>query len=154
MTTWQLTIDCADPSVMVRFWGPALGYVVQPPPEGHTTWNDWYLSVGVPPDELDLDGDGSDRLMDPDGHGPTIWFQPVPEPKAVKNRLHLDLYPAGRDRSRPMDERRALVDEAVDRLLEAGASIFRRYPEDFDDTDVEGYFRTMRDPEGNEFCVS
>ena len=80
--------------------------------------------------------------------------QPVPEPKAVKNRLHLDLYPAGRDRSRPMDERRALVDEAVNRLLEAGASIFRRYPEDFDDTDVEGYFRTLRDPEGNEFCVS
>ena len=154
MTTWQLTIDCADPSVMVRFWGPALGYVVQPPPEGHTTWNDWYLSVGVPPDELDLDGDGSDRLMDPDGHGPTIWFQPVPEPKAVKNRLHLDLYPAGRDRSRPMDERRALVDEAVNRLLEAGASIFRRYAEDFDDTDVVGYFRTLRDPEGNEFCVS
>ena len=101
MVTWQLTIDCADPARMVRFWGPALGYEVAPPPEGHATWNEWYLAVGVPAAELDLAGDGSDRLQDPTGAGPRIWFQVVPEPKAVKNRLHLDLYPTGRDRTLP-----------------------------------------------------
>ena len=101
MVTWQLTIDCADPARMVRFWGPALGYEVAPPPEGHATWNEWYLAVGVPAAELDLAGDGSDRLQDPTGAGPRIWFQAVPEPKTVKNRLHLDLYPPGRDRTLP-----------------------------------------------------
>ena len=40
MTTWQLTIDCDDPARMVEFWAPALGYAVQPPPEGFATMND------------------------------------------------------------------------------------------------------------------
>ena len=77
---WHLTIDCTDPAVMVAFWGPALGYEVQPPPEGHATWNDWYRSVGVPEHELDPTGDGSDRIVDPSGRRPRFWFQAVPEP--------------------------------------------------------------------------
>ncbi|MFC4784227.1 VOC family protein [Nocardioides sp. MAHUQ-72] len=154
MTTWQLTIDCTDPSVMVRFWGPALGYVVQPPPEGHATWNDWYRSVGVPEDELDPTGDGSDRICDPKGEGPTIWFQVVPERKTVKNRFHFDVYPSGRDRSIPLEQRRTAVEAAVAELIEAGASVLRRFPDDFDSTVTDHYFVTMLDPEGNEFCVS
>jgi hypothetical protein len=150
MVTWQLTIDCADPARMVRFWGPVLGYEVMPPPEGHASWNEWYLSVGVPADELDLAGDGSDRLHDPTGAGPSIWFQVVPEPKAGKNRLHLDVYPTGRDRTLPWDRRTALVDARVGELVEAGATVR--------DTNVDpenGFYAVgMLDPEGNEFCVA
>jgi hypothetical protein len=46
-----------------------------------------------------------DRLFDPAGLGPPIWFQHVPEAKAGKNRLHLDLYPTGRDNALPMERR-------------------------------------------------
>jgi hypothetical protein len=147
MVTWTLTIDCADPARMVRFWGPALGYEVAPPPEGHASWNDWYLSVGVPADELDLDGDGSDRLHDPAGEGPRIWFQVVPERKSVKNRLHLDLYPTGRDRTLSPERRREIVEARVAELVDAGASVLRR-------TDDFGHAVLMADPEGNEFCVA
>ncbi len=37
-----------------------------------------------------------DSIVDPDGAGPRIWFQPVPETKVVKNRLHLDVKVADR----------------------------------------------------------
>lgn len=45
------------------------------------------------------------RLFHPAGVGPAIWFQPVPEEKAGKNRLHLDLYPTGRDNALSIQER-------------------------------------------------
>ena len=70
----------------------ALGYVVPPPPDGHPSSDDWYRSIGVPDEDLDL---GDDRLVDPEGQGPTFWFQQVPEPKAVKNRLHIDIGVSG-----------------------------------------------------------
>ncbi|MFC6284980.1 VOC family protein [Nocardioides sp. GCM10027113] len=149
MVTWHLTIDCADPARMVAFWGPALGYEVPPPPEGHATWNDWYRSVGVPDEELDPNGDGADRLHDPAGCGPRIWFQQVPEPKQVKNRFHLDLDPTGPDpRSLPIERRREIVETAVAERLAAGATVLRR------NDDHGGYAVLMADPEGNEFCVS
>ena len=56
-TEWQLTIDCADPAPLVRFWSLALGYVPLEPPNDLPTWRSWYLSVGVPEDEL---GEGAD----------------------------------------------------------------------------------------------
>ena len=40
-------------------------------------------------------GAGADRIFDPQGPGPRIWFQAVPETKAVKNRLHLDIHASG-----------------------------------------------------------
>jgi hypothetical protein len=146
MTEWQLTIDCADPGVLVRFWSEALGYVVPDPPDGHATWNDWYLAVGVPADELDLDGDGADRLIDPEGRRPPIWFQVVPESKAVKNRIHLDLQVGG-GRSVPLDERRRRVSARVAELVDLGATVHR-------ETDASGHYSVvMLDPAGNEFCV-
>jgi catechol 2,3-dioxygenase-like lactoylglutathione lyase family enzyme len=153
MVTWQLTIDCADPAAMVRFWAPVLGYVVQPPPAGHTTWNDYYLSLGVPAEELDLTADGSDRLADPSGAGPTIWFQPVPEAKQGKNRLHFDVYlPAGGRRSGELADE---IERRVAELEAAGAGVLRRYPADFPEADVPGHYAVMMsDPDGNEFCVS
>ncbi len=147
MTTWQITVDCSDPSRLVGFWAEALGYEPQPPPDGFDSWNAWYLSVGVPEDELELDGDGSDRIRDPRGEGPNIWFQPVPEPKSVKNRLHFDIYVGG-GRGVPIEERRNRVDARVAELVAIGGTIRNTSDEN------DHYFVGMRDPEGNEFCVA
>src|SRR5882757_2637527 len=81
---FQLVIDCADPDRLARFWAAALGYQLAPPPAGFATWNDYYRDLGVP--EEDLVG-GADRISDPDGDGPSIWFNSVQGPKVVKNRL-------------------------------------------------------------------
>ena len=124
-----------------------LGYEVQSAPDGFATWNDWYLSVGLPAEELDLTGDGADRLFDPSGRGPKIWFQPVPEAKQVKNRLHIDVYVTG-GRSTPIEERRRVVDARVAELLALGATI------DHTDNGDDHHHVTLRDPEGNEFCVA
>jgi len=154
MVAWQLTIDANDPERLRRFWESALDYVPQPAPEGFATWREWYVSVGVPDAEFQGDADGCDRLMDPGGTGPNIWFQSVPEHKAGKNRLHLDIYPSG-GRSVPLELRRERVDAKVAELLEAGASLHKRFPEDFENTgDSDHYFRVLQDPEGNEFCVA
>ncbi len=144
---WQLTIDCADPERLVRFWTVALGYVPAPPPPGHATWRDYYLSIGVPEDELG-DGDALDRLVDPSGRGPLIWFQQVPERKTLKNRLHIDLTVGG-GRSVPLTERRSRVDALVAELSAAGATAIRVN----DLPDEDHYAVSMSDPEGNEFDV-
>ena len=149
MVTWQLTIDANDPDRLARFWAPLLGYEPQPPPEGHASWVEWYRSVGVPDDELaDVGPDYCDRIHDPTGGGPRIWFQLVPEGKTQKNRLHLDLYPTGRDHSLPMAERRRIVEATVTSLLSRGATFVRRT------MDAHSCYVVMHDPEGNEFCVS
>jgi hypothetical protein len=147
VTRLHLTIDCRDPGAQVVFWSLALGYVPTPPPDGFSSWREWYLDVGVPEDELG-DGDCLDRIEDPSGSGPQIWFQPVPEPKTVKNRLHLDLRVAG-PRSRPVEERAPLVDAKVAELVAAGATELRRLD------GVKGHYAVvMQDPEGNEFCIT
>lgn len=145
---FQLVIDCADPARLVGFWAAALRYRVQDPPEGHATWRDFYLSVGVPAEELG-DGDCADRLVDPGGGGPAIWFQVVPEKKTVKNRLHLDVFVGG-GRSVPVVERRERVDAEVERLERLGAAVLHKH----DGETVDHYGVTMADPEGNEFCVA
>lgn len=143
----QLTVDCRDPSPLVRFWALALEYEPVPPPTGAATWRDWYLSVGVPEAELG-DGDCLDRLQDPEGHGPSLWFQPVPEPKTLKNRLHLDLRVGG-GRGVPLAVRREVVLAKVAQVLAAGAVQLRVLD------GAEGHFAvTLQDPEGNEFCVT
>ncbi|MER7332089.1 MULTISPECIES: VOC family protein [unclassified Micromonospora] len=144
---WQLVIDCREPSRLVAFWAEALRYRPQPPPHGHATWREWYLANGIPADELGED-DCQDRLEDPTGAGPRIWFQPVPEPKSVKNRLHIDLKVGG-GRAVPLPERRAAVDVEVDRLTALGARVLGR----MDDPGNGYYSAQLADPEGNEFCV-
>lgn len=142
MTFWQLTIDANDPALLARFWGPALGYQPAPPEQPATTWWSHYRGR--------LDGEPSfdDRLFDPEGLRPPIWFQQVPETKAGKNRVHLDLYPTGRDDSLPFPRRVEIVDAKVAELVEAGATVVdRRRHEPY-------YFVVLQDPEGNEFCVS
>jgi len=147
-TKWQVTIDCTDPDRLVRFWSQALGYVIEPPPGEFATWGAYWRSIGVPDDELPADDDVHDSIVDPDGAGPRIWFQPVPEPKVTKNRVHLDIDASG-GRRHPLATRRDRVDETVARLVELGATQVRV----LGDEGIDYYAVTMLDPEGNEFCV-
>jgi catechol 2,3-dioxygenase-like lactoylglutathione lyase family enzyme len=145
-TRIQVTFDCADPDRLARFWAEALGYKLADPPAGHASWDAFWRTVGVP--EKDLGG-GADRIVDPDGSGPRIWFQKVPEGKVVKNRLHLDLtVSSGREVA--LEVRKQQVDAEVDRLVAAGASRLRVLSE----PGVDHYAVVMQDPEGNEFCVN
>ena len=145
MVFWQLTIDARDPAVLARFWAVALGYRPVPPVEPRTTWHDHYRSrVG---DEPSFD----DRLFDPDGLRPPIWFQEVPESKERKNRLHLDLYPTGRDDALSLERRIELVEATVAELVGLGDSVERRTRHD--DPEDLAYYVVMHDPQGNDFCV-
>jgi hypothetical protein len=146
MVFWQLTIDANDPCALARFWGQALGYQPMPPKKPETTWHAHYLS------RLGDNDDFDDRLFDPEGLKPPIWFQAVPEAKAGKNRLHLDLYPTGRDNALPQEQRVETVEAKVAELVGLGASVQRRTRDD--DPDDPVYYVVMQDPEGNEFCVS
>jgi len=149
MNPFQLTVDCAAPAVMVEFWATALGYDVQPPPNGFGSWNEFWRSVGVPEGELDDEQDSADSVVDPAGHGPRIWFQQVPEPKTVKNRLHLDLRVGG-GRTVPLPTRRERVLAEEARLVAAGAR--RLYISETEGLDHFGV--VLADPEGNEFCIN
>lgn len=145
---YQLTIDCHAPERLVEFWQPLLGYEVPPPPDGHARWRDWYLSLGVPAGEIE--GDGTDRLVPRPGRpGLAIWFQPVPEAKAGKNRLHLDLR-VSPGRSVPRAERRRDVEAAVERVRAAGGTLVRMSEDD----DADAVSALCADPEGNEFCLT
>jgi Glyoxalase-like domain len=148
-TRFQVTIDCAQPEVLTRFWASALGYRVEDPPKGFETWTDYWRSIGVPEDELGP-GDNADSLVDPDGVSPRIWFQVVPEGKVVKNRVHLDL-DVGGGRDVPVATRRERVLAETARLEAAGATRAARVgaPE----AAVDHFGMTMLDPEGNEFCL-
>ena len=150
MVTWHLTIDSNDPALMARFWGPLLGYVPEPPPDGFDSWLAYYQSV-VPEENLSGDPDDYiDRIVDPAGAGPKIWFQPVPERKTVKTRFHFDVYVA--DRSAPMEEIVATVDAKVAELVALGATV--DHPNRIDTDTLQRYAVVMHDPEGNEFCVA
>ena len=91
-TRFQLVVDCKDPEPLARFWAAALGYVLEPPPDGFDSWDDWRRDIGLPDSEL---GIGTDSIVDPRGEGPRIWFHVVPDAKVVKNRLHLDVHVSG-----------------------------------------------------------
>jgi hypothetical protein len=92
----------------------------------------------APYDEEELDRLRAQGVTDPEddptvlvegpGGTPSLWFQQVPEPKQVKNRVHLDLV-AG--------------EGELERLLSLGASVVERRPE----------WLVLADPEGNEFCL-
>jgi hypothetical protein len=143
---FQLVIDCADPEPLARFWAAALGYVLQPPPDGFDSWDAYYRDLGLPEEEL---GAGTDGIVDPDGRGPRIWFQVVPERKTIKNRLHIDIGVGG-GREVPIETRRQRVDAEAARLVGLGAVLLRP----LDEEGLDHYAVAMRDPEGNEFDVN
>jgi hypothetical protein len=153
---FQIVIDCVDPGLLARFWAAALGYVLESPPEGFATWDDWRRDIGFPDDEL---GDGADSIVDPAGDGPRIWFNAMPDAKVVKNRLHFDIHASlggtgggylSSVRKIPSEVRKQRVDAEAARLAELGATITGAFtPEG-----VEHYAVGMRDPEGNEFDIN
>ena len=114
-TKVQVVFDCADPGRVAAFWEKALHYVSPDPPPPHASWEDWARAEGIPEDQWN----DASAVEDPDGDGPRLFFQRVPEPKVAKNRMHLDLNVSGGP-SVPLDERRARVDAEVARLKGAG----------------------------------
>jgi hypothetical protein len=109
----ELVIDCADPARVAEFWSRVLDYeVIDRGPQG----------------EVEIGG----RI----GGAPTLVFAPVPEPKTVKNRVHIDVNPTGADQNTELE-----------RLLALGA---RRV--DVGQT-AEVSWVVLADPEGNEFCL-
>ncbi len=142
-TNVQVTFDCADPARQAEFWAQALHYRIPDPPDGFTTWEGWALAQGIPQENWN---DWA-AIEDPDGVGPRVYFQRVPEGKVAKNRMHLDLNVAG-GRDVPLEERKVRVLAEVERLKALGADDHRGAIEH----DGEFWVR-MNDPEGNEFCV-
>ena len=139
---FQVTFDSTSPRTLAAFWSSALGYGPEDPPDGFASWDEWFKSVGIPEEERD----GRARIVDPEGRRPRICFLRVPEGKAVKNRVHLDL-DASDGPTAPLERRKEQVDAAVERMLALGATRFAIYE------DPHHYHVTMQDPEGNEFCV-
>ena len=133
----QVTFDAAEPQSLAGFWAIALGYVEQPAPSGYDSWQAWAADHGIPPERWS----DTAALVDPDERGPRLLFLKVPEGKAAKNRLHLDIgagYP---------DHDRTRIEAHVTRLVEAGGAVQRRVEEDGE------FWVVLTDPEGNEFCV-
>ena|SRR5689334_8301748 len=138
----QVVIDCADPSRLADFWSAALGYKLQDPPPGFDSWQAVLEANNVPESEWN----SASAIVDPEGKGPRFYLQRVPEPKSVKNRLHLDLNVSGGP-SVPLDERKSRSHAEAARLQTLGARQL------WINDDWRGFSIVMADPEGNEFCV-
>jgi hypothetical protein len=141
-TSIQVVFDCADPDRVAKFWATALGYKLQDPPPGFATWEE-FLTAQKVPQEL---WNSRSAVVDPAGNGPRLFFQQVPEPKTVKNRVHLDIN-ASQGFGVPLEERKKQVNAEVERLIGEGATKLRVGEE------MSEYWIVMADPEGNEFCV-
>lgn len=105
----MVTIDCANPQRLAEFWSPAL--------------------------ELEVLGDyGEFVLLGGSGNSPNLGLQKVPEPRAGKNRVHVDLH--GEPRM-----------TAAERMAGLGATILAEHS-------MPGLeWTVLADPEGNEFCI-
>jgi hypothetical protein len=111
----NITFDCADARAQAMFWAAVTGGTAeeQDATPGHVEW-----------------------VVSPKAAGmPRLYFTTVPEPKTVKNRVHLDLLP-------PTDDQQA----EVARLTGLGAQVVGGQP-------LDAGWIIMADPEGNEFCL-
>jgi predicted enzyme related to lactoylglutathione lyase len=109
----NVTFDCTDPARVADFWSAVLDRPVDP------GGNEWIRAIGQ-----------HDRTV-----GPAWLFLRVPEPKAAKNRVHVDLSTADRE-------------QEVARLVALGATRVA------DKNEWGAQWTVMADPEGNEFCVT
>ena len=107
----ELIVDASDPPALAAWWAEVLGW------ESTGTYK------------------SAVEIADPTGALPTIVFVPVPEPKSVKNRVHIDVSPRDCDQATELE-----------RLLALGAR-----PVDVGQDDVP--WHVLADPEGNEFCL-
>ena len=122
----DIVVDCARPSALAAFWAEALDYRAAPYDDAKIAR---LKAAGID----DIADDPSVKLEAPDG-GPNIWFELVPEPKTVKNRLHLDI------NLRP--------GETLDWLVSLGATVVRPLG-----TTPDQRWTVLADPEVNEFCA-
>jgi len=113
----SITVDCADHIALAEFWSQVTGFQEDPDDPNNPGDPAWGI----------VSADGSLHLL----------FVPVPEPKTVKNRVHLDIVPLDRTR-----------DEEVERLMGLGAT----FVADHRRPDGKGWV-VLADPEANEFCV-
>jgi hypothetical protein len=141
--TIQITFDAADPRALASFWAEALGYVVEAPPGDFSSWDEALTAFGVP-EEL---WNSRSAIVDPDGVGPRIFIQQVPEPKTAKNRLHLDVRTAV---GLAGGKRMAVLEAECERLVALGATRVERHEPS---PPMTAGHLWMADPEGNEFCV-
>ena len=123
-----ITFDCADPYLLAGFWSQVTGYQEDPENTNH-------------PD------DPEGLLLAPDGTA-SLLFIKVPENKAVKNLVHLDLAPPAAPPGTPTDVTADARDAEVARVLALGATLV----EDHRRPDRTGWV-VLADPEGNEFCI-
>jgi hypothetical protein len=136
----QVTFDAADPAALAAFWTQVLGYILEPPPEGWASWEDWAREMKIPEERWN----DQSAIVDPEGAGPRVFFQRVPEGKSAKNRVHLDVRAAP---GLALDARRTRLTEESVRLVELGAMKLYEFEE------RGAFWITMQDPEGNEFCL-
>ena len=139
---FQVSIDATHPPSLAEFWMLALGYIIQPPPPEFDSWDDWARAMEIPEERWD----DARALVDPEGRGPRLFLQKVPEAKTAKNRFHLDINVTAGLRDDPEAAIEALRAHAG-KLEAAGATLI----EEFDN--FQGHWIVMHDPEGNEFCV-
>jgi hypothetical protein len=107
----DLVMDCAHPATLARFWSEVLGF------------------------EIDAEGDDPEVVcLNPPAGSPRLWLVRVPEPKTVKNRVHLDINLQDPD--------------GLDNLLALGATLLHPFGS------IPGAsWAVLADPEGNEFCA-
>lgn len=150
-STIQITFDARDPRALSQFWRDVLGYVHPGPPgvrlepgaDPLAAWDEFLETSGVPAERRN----SASALEDPDGSGPRIFFQQVPEDKAAKNRVHLDVRTASELRG---EERMDALEAECARLLALGATRLARHEPE---APTSIGFIVMADPEGNEFCL-
>ena len=147
--SWKLVIDSSNAPVLADFWAAALEYEVEDP----SALIGQLLTAGHIGEEAVIEHRGRKNFRgyaairhpeDPFdatsgvGRGRRLLFQDVPEGKAGKNRLHLDIHsePGG-------------LDALVARLEQLGATRVREV-----DQGPAGHWWLMQDPEGNEFCAA
>jgi predicted enzyme related to lactoylglutathione lyase len=109
----NITFDCDDALKVGSFWAEVLGRALDP---------------GSSPGYASIGGGDAERKE------PALYFEKVPESKAVKNRVHLDLVDSD--------------SSAVSRFTSLGGSIVAAHQ-------IGSHrWTVMQDPEGNEFCVA
>ena len=134
----QVTFDANDPHTLARWWADLLGYQLEDSHDLVTRLLDEGVIEAAEVVEIGNRRYFADAVAasDPDGVGPRLYVQRVPEPKTAKNRLHLDVPVAQEE-----------LDAEVARVTGLGATFVRfdSYP---------GHrWAVMQDPEGNEFCL-
>jgi glyoxalase superfamily protein len=117
----EIVLDCRHAAKLAPFWQAALGWRIRPYDQAEVAR---LAALGLTPEN-----DPMVAIDSPDG-SLVFFLQEVPEPKTVKNRMHVDI---------------RLRDEAhLEELLQLGATVIAEH---------DGW-RVLADPEGNEFCAS